>query len=142
MILCKLLYRVLNPILGQFLDSIAQAYSLFSGKPFCVSFEKYQLFEELNKNKDVQQVYVECLNLREKITKEWRQILEHQGLPTPPKAKRNTWNGLRVFRRTSPYWHLDLRWGGRWEWGSGWGTHVRPWQIHADVWQNQYNIIK
>jgi len=29
-----------------------------------------------------------------------------------------------------------------WEGGSGWGTHVCPWQIHADVWQNQYNIVK
>ena len=29
--------------------------------------------------------------------------------------------------------------GGR---GSGWGTHVYPWQIHVDVWQNQYNIVK
>ena len=26
--------------------------------------------------------------------------------------------------------------------GSGWGTHVYLWQIHADVWQNQYNIVK
>ena len=25
---------------------------------------------------------------------------------------------------------------------SGWGTHVYPWQIHVDVWQNQYNIVK
>ena len=33
-------------------------------------------------------------------------------------------------------------WGGRWEGGSGWGTHVHPWQIHVDVWQNQYNIVK
>ena len=31
---------------------------------------------------------------------------------------------------------------GRWEWGSGWGTHVYLWQIHVDVWQNQYNIVK
>ena len=23
--------------------------------------------------------------------------------------------------------------GGRWEGGSGWGTHVHPWQIHVDV---------
>ena len=22
------------------------------------------------------------------------------------------------------------------------GTRVRPWQIHVDVWQNQYNIVK
>ena len=33
-------------------------------------------------------------------------------------------------------------WGGRREEGSGWGTHVYLWQIHFDVWQNQYNIVK
>ena len=32
--------------------------------------------------------------------------------------------------------------GGRWEEGSGWGTHVYLWQIHVDIWQNQYNIVK
>ena len=32
--------------------------------------------------------------------------------------------------------------GGRWKGGSGWGTRVHPWQIHVDVWQNQYNIVK
>ena len=25
---------------------------------------------------------------------------------------------------------------------SGWGTHVHPWLIHVNIWQNQYNIIK
>ena len=34
-----------------------------------------------------------------------------------------------------------LVWGGRREGGSGWGTHVHPWQMHVDVWQNQYNIV-
>ena len=41
--------------------------------------------------------------------------------------------------------HWDDRgmvWGGRWDGGSGWGTRVHPWQIHVDVWQNQYNIVK
>jgi len=33
-------------------------------------------------------------------------------------------------------------WGGRREKGSGWGTHVYLWQIHVDIWQNQYNIVK
>ena len=33
-------------------------------------------------------------------------------------------------------------WGGRREEGSGWGTHVYLWQIHFDIWQNQYNIVK
>ena len=22
-----------------------------------------------------------------------------------------------------------------------WGARVHPWQIHVDVWQNQYNIV-
>jgi len=26
--------------------------------------------------------------------------------------------------------------------GSGWGTHVHPWRIKVNVWQNQYNIVK
>ena len=32
--------------------------------------------------------------------------------------------------------------GGRWEGGSGWGIRVHPWQMHADVSQNQYNTVK
>ena len=33
-------------------------------------------------------------------------------------------------------------WGGRWEGGSGLGTHVHPWLIHVNAWQNQYSIVK
>ena len=29
-----------------------------------------------------------------------------------------------------------IRWIGRWEGGSGWGTHVNPWLFHFKVWQN------
>ena len=32
--------------------------------------------------------------------------------------------------------------GGRREESSGWGTRVYLWQIHFDIWQNQYNIVK
>ena len=28
-----------------------------------------------------------------------------------------------------------MGWRGRWEGGSGWGTHVNPWLIHVNVWQ-------
>ena len=38
-------------------------------------------------------------------------------------------------------WPRGMVLGRRWEGGSGWGTHVYPWQIHVDVWQ-QYNIVK
>ena len=39
-------------------------------------------------------------------------------------------------------WHRGMVWGERWEGSSGWGTCVHPWQIHVDIWQNQYNIVK
>ena len=26
--------------------------------------------------------------------------------------------------------------------GSGCGTRVHLWQMHVDVWQNQYNVVK
>ena len=26
-------------------------------------------------------------------------------------------------------------WGGEWEGGLGWGTHVHPWLIHINIWQ-------
>ena len=29
-----------------------------------------------------------------------------------------------------------MGWGERWDGGSGWGTHVHPWLIHENVWQN------
>ena len=28
-----------------------------------------------------------------------------------------------------------IGWRGRWEGGSGWGTHVTPWLSHVNVWQ-------
>ena len=54
-------------------------------------------------------------------------------------------------RFNARYWMLGagalgrprgMVWGGRREKGSGWGTHVYMWQIHVDIWQNQYNIVK
>ena len=41
------------------------------------------------------------------------------------------------------HWDDPEGWyGGRREGSSGWGTHVHPWWIHVDVWQNEYNIVK
>ena len=39
-------------------------------------------------------------------------------------------------------WPRGMGWGGRWEGGSWWGTHVHPWLIHVNVWQNQYKKNK
>ena len=35
-----------------------------------------------------------------------------------------------------------MGWGGRREGGSGWGTHVNPWLIHANVWQKPLQYYK
>ena len=35
-----------------------------------------------------------------------------------------------------------MGWGGRWEEGSGWGTHVNPWLIHVNVWQKPLQYCK
>ena len=37
------------------------------------------------------------------------------------------------------HWDDPEGWYG--EGSSGWGTRVHPWQMHVDVWQNQYNIV-
>ena len=35
-----------------------------------------------------------------------------------------------------------IRWRGRWEGGSGWGTHVNPWLIHVNVLQKPLQYCK
>ena len=35
-----------------------------------------------------------------------------------------------------------MGWRGRQEGGSGWGTHVNPWQIHDNVWQKPLQYCK
>ena len=35
-----------------------------------------------------------------------------------------------------------MGWGGRWEGGSGWGTHANPWLIHVNVWQKPLQYCK
>ena len=35
-----------------------------------------------------------------------------------------------------------IGWRGRWEGVSGWGTHVNPWLIHFNVWQNPLHYCK
>ena len=35
-----------------------------------------------------------------------------------------------------------MGWRGRREGGSGWGTHVNPWLIHVNVWQEPLQYCK
>ena len=43
---------------------------------------------------------------------------------------------------TSLCWVAEEWWRGRWEVGSGWGTHVNPWLIHVNVWQKPPQYCK
>ena len=59
-------------------------------------------------------------------------------------------------RITSPGWMHEMQvykagalgrprgmgWGGKWEGGSGWGTHVDPWLIHVNIWQKSLQYCK
>ena len=44
------------------------------------------------------------------------------------------------------HWDDPMGWdrvgGGGGGGDSGWGTHVHPWLIHVNVWQNHYSIVK
>ena len=35
-----------------------------------------------------------------------------------------------------------MGWRGRWDGGSGWGTHVNPWLIHVNAWQKPLQYCK
>ena len=45
---------------------------------------------------------------------------------------------LFIARGTGMIQRDDMRWEG----GPGSGAHIHPWQIHVNVWQNQYSIVK
>ena len=48
----------------------------------------------------------------------------------------------RALRASALGWPRGRGWGGRWEAGSGWGTHVHPWRIHVNVWQKPLQCCK
>ena len=50
--------------------------------------------------------------------------------------------GYRMLGAGALGWPRGMVWVGRWEGGSGLGTHVHPWRVHVDVWQNQYSNVK
>ena len=40
------------------------------------------------------------------------------------------------------HWDDPEGWDGEVGWGSGWATHVDPWLIHVNVWQNPPQYCK
>ena len=52
------------------------------------------------------------------------------------------WHMNRAFKASALGLPWGMGWGGRWEGGSGWGTHVHPWLIHVSVWQKPLQYCK
>ena len=59
---------------------------------------------------------------------------------TDLQSRFDAWD--RVLRAGAVGWPRGMGWGGRWEGGSGWGTHVHPWLIHVNVWQKPLQYCK
>jgi len=56
------------------------------------------------------------------------------------QSRFDAWN--RVLRAGALGWPWGMGWGGRWEGGSGRGTHVYLWLIHVNVWQKPLQYCK
>ena len=48
----------------------------------------------------------------------------------------------RVLRAVALGRPRGMGWRGRWEGGSGWGTHVNPWLIPVNVWPKPLQYCK
>ena len=59
---------------------------------------------------------------------------------TDCQSRFNAWD--RVLRAGALGWLWGMGYGGSWEGGSGWGTHIHPWLIHVNIWQKPLQYCK
>ena len=62
-------------------------------------------------------------------------------IASPGWIHETTW-AVHLLRAGALGWPRGMGCGGRWEGGSGWGTHVNPWHIHVNVWQKPLQYCK
>ena len=84
----------------------------------------------------------ELMLLNSSVGEDSWESLGLQGDPTSPFYQSRFNSEHRMLGAGALGWPRGMVWGKRWEGASGWGTRVQPWQIHVDVWQKQYNIVK
>ena len=82
------------------------------------------------------------LRERERVAWFGRMALKHVYYHVKTNCQSMFDAGYRMLGAGAWGWSREMIWGGRWERGSGLGTHVHPWLIHVNVWQNQYSIVK
>ena len=72
--------------------------------------------------------------------REWHWNMYTIKCETDCQSMLDAWN--RVLGAGALGWPRGMGWGGRWEGGSGWGTHVNPWLTHVNVWQKPLQYCK
>ena len=70
----------------------------------------------------------------------WEGSIETCILSYVKQPRFNAWD--RVLRDGALAGPWGMGWGGRWEEGSGGGTHLHPWLIHVNVQQNPLQYCK
>ena len=81
-------------------------------------------------------LYINCTSVK----REWHWNMYITICEMNRQSRFDAW--YRVLGAGAHGWPRRMVWGGRWQGSSGWGTHVHPWWIHVNVWQNHYSIVK
>ena len=82
--------------------------------------------------------------LWEKVRMGWseRIALKHEYYQVWNRSPAQVGCMRQVLRAGALGWPRGMGWRGRWERGSGWGTHINPWLIHVNVWQKPLQYCK
>ena len=96
------------------------------------------------KKKDIQMYRTDFWTLWEKVRVGWseRTASKHVYYQVWNRSPVQVGCMRQVLRAGALGWPRGMGWGGRWEGGSGWGTHVNPWLIHVNVWQKPLQYCK
>ena len=94
--------------------------------------------------KETQMYRTDFWTLWEKARVGWSEIteLKYVFYQLWNRSPVQVWCMRQVLGPGALVWPRGIGWGGRWEEGSGWGTHVNPWLIHINVWQKPLQYCK
>ena len=98
----------------------------------------------VSSEKETQTYRTDFGTLWEKARVGWseRIALKHVYYQLWNRSPVQVWCMRQVLRAGALGWPRGMGWGGRWEGGSGWGTHVNAQLIHINVWQKPLQYCK